>query len=168
MAPLYGYDSADPRRIPKSAKVLFPYADGRFAWHPKDFGFPKSVHVRYITVEGGSAAANRASIIDIEPGCVYPPGSAAVRDFVRARWEKHNDATVYCFRAELTAVTSALAGLKYKLFLSTLDGSKPRVFDGLHCSAVQFQGGPTSPYDRSIIYDTRWAQHEHEPADWWK
>lgn len=165
MAELYGYDSVDYNRIPKSAKVVFPYADGRYAWVSRAKKlFPKA-HIRAITVTG---EWEHASIIDVEPGTVWPPSDGRLRRFVENRWRLHHDATVYCFRAAIPEVKSALHGLDYKLFLSTLDGSKPRTFDGLHCSAVQFYNAPNQAYDRSIIYDVNWAMHKHDKPEWWK
>lgn len=141
------YDSANWRNIPRNAAAVLPYADGRYAYTHK--AFP---HARYrsISVLG---SWSRASIFDIEPGCIWPPSRA--RSAVQARQHRYGDATVYCFRSAVPAVKAALHGLTYKAILSTLDGSIYHHYEGWILTGCQFWGGVSAPYDKTVIFDRR-------------
>jgi hypothetical protein len=150
--PFIAYDSAAPGNIPAEAQGVFYYADGSFAWSPHRF--PEAA-ARGITVHGDP---DIASIIDMEPGCVWPPNNGVLRNFVRERMRVHGDACVYTFRAAVDECMAALDGLKpgARLFLSTLDGSAPTTYNGFTVAAVQYWGGMTAPYDKSVVFDTAW------------
>jgi hypothetical protein len=153
---MFAYDSANPSNIPANAEAVFYYADGRYAWSPHRFPGAKA---RGITVLGNPAVA---SIIDMEPGCVWPPDSGVLRNFVATRMETHGDACVYTFRSAVVECMSALNGLKpgARLWLTTLDGTAPEEYEGFTCAAVQNYGGMTAPYDESVIYDVDWMEHK--------
>jgi hypothetical protein len=143
---LTAYDSARPRLIPVQAEAIFPYWDGHFAW--KHTEFPHAAY-RYITVQGDPGA----DIIDIEPGCVWPPEKAVPWAVDRRHAEQ--DMTVYCNRATVPLVRAALAGFNWHLFLSTLDGSKPTEFEGIAVRAVQYSDRQDA-YDLSAVYQPAW------------
>jgi hypothetical protein len=144
---MIAYDSARPLLIPAGAQAVLPYADGHFHWSNREF---PAAQYRYFTVLGNPDA----DIIDVEPGCIWPPARA--RDWAQRRLALHHpDLTVYCDRDTVAAVREAMAGLAWHLFLTTLDGSKPEVYDGLHVRAVQFTDR-NNAYDESLIFDDGW------------
>jgi hypothetical protein len=143
---LTAYDSARPKLIPATAKAVFPYIDGHFAW--SHTLFPKALY-RYITVQGDPTA----DIIDIEPGCVWPPEKAV--PWAKTRRSQELDLTVYCNRFAVPMVREALAGFHWHLFLSTLDGSKPTEYEGIALRAVQHTDR-SNAYDLSVVYQPNW------------
>lgn len=151
---LLGYDSARPDLIPKDAQVVFPYADGNYAWaDQREELFPQARY-RLITVFGNAAIA---SIADVEVGNpdLWPPDKA--RAFVIARHDSGHRATIYCNRGDLPGVQQACNGLDYDVWLATLDGSQPTSIEGGgRLVAVQYQGGEDAPYDVSVIWDETW------------
>lgn len=151
---LIGYDSVNPQDIPADAAVIFPYADGEFRWTAKDLRrFPHAAR-RFITIE---ANAHLANIFDVERGA----GTVEqARPFVqeRTRLFPNTIPTIYCNRSTADLVIPALDGLAWRLFLATLDGSKPTSYSGKHCGAVQFKGGAGALYDESVIFDTSWPR----------
>ena len=151
---MIGYDSVNPKDIPGSAQVVFPYADGGFKWNVSDLArFPKARR-RFITV---TANANVANIVDVERGDASPSDA---RQFVeeRSRLFPGVIPTVYCNRSTADMVILALRGLHWRLFLATLDGSQPESYAGKPCGAVQFRGGAGALYDESVIFDTGWPR----------
>jgi hypothetical protein len=144
--PLTAYDSVNPELIPSAAQAVFPYADGDFAW--SNARFPKAKY-RYITVTGEPAV----DICDVEPGCVWPPQRA--RAWAQARHDANKDITVYCNRANFQAVKIALSGFTWGLFLATLDGSTPTIYENMPLRAVQYTTRE-GLYDESLVYDEAW------------
>jgi hypothetical protein len=145
---LIAYDSSDPANIPVNAAVVFPYSDGRYVWPHTQF--PRAMY-RYITVRGDTGT----DIADFEPGAIWP--GEALRTWAearRARFE-HADLTVYCGRNNFAAAKTAMAGLTWHLFLSTLDGSQPQSYGGMQLRACQFTDRQNK-YDMSVVYDQRW------------
>jgi hypothetical protein len=143
---LIAYDSARPKLIPATAEAIFPYWDGHFAWN--HIMIPHARY-RYITVQGDPGA----DIIDIEPGCVWPPAKAVA--WCHDRRKAELDMTVYCNRVTVPKVRAALAGFSWHLFLSTLDGSKPSEFEGLPLRAVQYTDR-NDAYDMSEVFQPNW------------
>jgi hypothetical protein len=144
---LIAYDSARPWLIPSNPAAVFPYADGHYKWSNAEF--PRA-RFRYITALGNP----EADIIDIEPGCVWPPARAA--DWAHRRLELGRpDLTVYTDRDNLPEVRAVMTGFTWHLFLSTLDGSQPAEYDGLHVRAVQFTDRK-GLYDMSVVFDEGW------------
>lgn len=145
--PLIAYDSAHPALIPPNPGAIFPYADGRYRW--SHLAFPHALY-RYITALGDPLA----DICDVEPGCVWPPLRA--RDWIAEReYHGHGDHTIYCSRDTVPAVRMALSGFAWRLFLATLDGTKPTEYDGIQLRAVQYTDR-SNRYDESLVYDTDW------------
>ena len=145
------YDSTRPWLIPAAAaEAVLMYADGEFEWKPQDKArFP---HARYRSI---SVLNNPkiAAVLDVEKGDATP---ADAPGFIRAR---PGDAAIYCNRATLPAVQAACHGLDYRVWLATLDGTRPTaITGGGTLAAVQYFGGLHTPYDLSVVYDEAWMR----------
>jgi hypothetical protein len=143
---IIAYDSASPSLIPADAKAVFPYGDGHYRWPHTEF--PHALY-RYITVTG----TWEADIIDVEPGCVWPPANA--RNWALEREHRKLDITVYCDRDSYAQVKEVFADFTWHLFLTTLDGTKPTEYDGKKLRAVQYTDR-NQQYDESLVYDVGW------------
>jgi len=142
------YDSATPSLIPSNPPAIFPYADGVYAWSHKRF---TRAAYRYITVEGNPAA----DIIDVEPGCVWPPANAGT--WAKDRHRHHSeDLTVYCNRANLPAIRAVMddLGFAWHLFLAAWQEPALTEYDGIKLRACQYFAG--DDYDMSKVYDEGW------------
>jgi hypothetical protein len=142
------FDSANPSNIPAGSYACL-YADGLYKASSEEAARFKAV--RWITIEGGTAAAAYAGCADFEQGNPVYEGSA-LREWVQARANAGERARVYCSRSDLATVRMRCAELSYLVWLATLDGNKlkPSYTTGLW--AVQYQGGMTAPYDISVLY----------------
>lgn len=142
------YDSARPRLIPAGAGAVFPYCDGHYSWSHLEFPHAR---YRYITVLGDPDA----DIADVEPGCMSVAG--AVTWALERKARGHTDLTVYVDRDLFPSVRHAFAErrLSWHLFLTTLDGSKPASYDGMHVRAVQYTDR-NGAFDESLVYDEGW------------
>ena len=141
---IISYDSAAPHNIPASAPAVLPYIDG-FSWSNSMFPHAR---FRYITVHGNWP---HASIFDVEAGAI---SVSELPSLVHQRNEHHgNDSIVYCSRSTVQAVKDVLGNRPWKLFLATLDGSQPRSWVGKPTAAVQYWGGMSAPFDKSIWWD---------------
>jgi hypothetical protein len=144
MTSIIAYDSAAPNNIPLSAPAVLPYIDG-FAWSNS---LRPRARYRYITIHGNWP---HASIFDVEAGAISVD---ELPSLVHNRNANHNDdSIVYCTRSTVASVQSILGNRPWKLFLATLDGSQPRSWNGKPTAAVQYWGGATAPYDKSIWWD---------------
>lgn len=152
------YDSTRPGLIPVDARFVLAYADGRYAWKPEDYNrFGPGVRLRKITVLGNPDVAN---ICDVERGDVPADSlakAATARTFIEG-WNRHHmePATIYCNRDTLAVVQGACSGLSYRVWLATLDGSRPRYYSGAAIVAVQYKD--TGEYDESEVFDQGWLR----------
>lgn len=141
-------DSATPTNIPDSWNgAVAAYIDGEFAWPRHQIA--RFHQVIRISVTGAASAARAARVIDVEQGAATPADAA---DFIRERIRLgHHDATVYCSRDTVPAVQKACAGLAHRLWVADWTGH-PHKIHGIDAWAVQYHGGPSLPFDTSIIY----------------
>lgn len=144
------YDSTRPNLIPASAPAVLIYADGAFKWtHEDKARFPHARHRAISVLNKPSVAA----VLDVELGDATPEDAPG---FIKARF---GDACIYCNRSTLPAVQRACAGLDYRVWLATLDGSKPTsIRGGGKLAAVQYQGGQKAHFDLSVVYDVSWLR----------
>lgn len=153
---LTGYDSTRPGLIPAGAECFFYYCDGNFRWSDESIArFPHAKR-RAITVLGNPTA----NIADVEKGNMTPED---VPGFLRGWREHHPDGypgTVYCSRSTLVQVQLWCKGMEFGVWLATLDGSIPtHITGGGTLLAVQYEGGPTAPYDVTRVLDEDWPHH---------
>ena len=159
------FDAWDPHAIlnahPRPWGVL-AYCDGEQAagWSAamQDGLFDHSRR-RYISVIPSSGAWRMADIFDCEEGC-YTPAQAAASAKARLH-ELDSVPTIYVDRDWLPEVVAACkqAGVSaWNLWLTTLDGTIPAEVDGIRPVAVQFQGGPTAPFDVSAVLRPGWMR----------
>lgn len=96
------YDSVSPRAIPRDAKMVAGYIDGRYAWSAADWGlFPSAVHVP-ITALG----RDDGIVLNLEPNGYWPSDLGV--GWVRARRAKGVDPTIYLnYRNHLHLVRAA-------------------------------------------------------------
>lgn len=73
----------------------------------------------------------------------------------RNRRFPHDKTIIYCSRSTVGAVQAELQGVSWFLFLATLDGTRPKSWDGKPTIAVQYWGGGNAPYDLSWWWDRR-------------
>jgi len=140
------YDSTQPNLIPAGSHACL-YYDGDYAANPAEA--KRFAAVRWITVLGDY---RNCGIADYEQGNAVYSEPGALRAYVEGRKNMGTRARVYCDRANLPKVRSALEGLNYLVWIGTLDGDKlsPGYTPGLW--GVQFAGGPTAEYDTSVLY----------------
>ncbi|SRR6266567_41849 len=153
----FGYDSTTPEKIPRDAKMIFPYiTPSEFAWTDKQIAlFPDAIPVR-ITVHGMLPDWQQASIIDVEHGAFTPEQA---RKFVIRRNDfRPATATVYCNRATLPAVQAACHGLHWHLFLASPDGNPEEIPPIPNVVAKQFRFH--GDWDESVVYDPTWHAHK--------
>jgi hypothetical protein len=143
------YDSTRPGLIPEGAHACL-YYDGDYKATAEQA--ERFQAVRWITVEGGAAAAAHTGAIDFELGNPAFTGSR-LRDWAEARKAMNCRARVYTDLANLSKAMAQVTGLGNVVFwLATLDGDKlhagwmPRLW------GVQYAGGPTADYDQSVLY----------------
>jgi hypothetical protein len=156
------YDSARWGLIPKGADAAV-YFDGRYAVTPEEA--TRFSRTRWITVLGGAPAAAHAGACDYEPGNASFEIAGRLREWAAERKEMGCLARVYAGRSNLAAALDAVGDLENVIYwVATLDG-KPWTAAELTADllaldiaiaenrlwAVQYKGGPTAPYDESIL-----------------
>jgi hypothetical protein len=141
-------DSATPQNIPSSWDgAVAAYINEAYAW--PDAQIDRFRRVIRISVNGDPAEARRARVIDVERFAASP---ADAPPFIRERMRLgHNDATIYCSRDTVPAVQQACGRLPHRLWVADWTGA-PHKIHGIDAWAVQFHGGPSLPFDTSIIY----------------
>lgn len=145
------YDSITPEVIPADAEMVAGYVNGRWDWAAKPGAFARWPHAAHVRIDVNGSDPLNAGVIDVERGDASPEVAAR---WVTIRNRAGLGATVYCNRATLPSVREACHGLKYKLWIATLDGSK---LDG-EFAAVQYLGAKDVGFnaDMSIVYDDTW------------
>jgi hypothetical protein len=146
------YDAVTPANIPGSDKEppvtsACLYYDGAYAARPVEARWFRQV--RWITVLGDY---EHCGIADWERGNAVFSQPGKIEDWVNGRLAMGKRARVNCNRSSLPVLQGRLAGLDWLLWLSTLDGTIVRADAYPNLWAVQFAGGPTAPFDTSILY----------------
>jgi hypothetical protein len=145
---LHMADRATPQNIPDSWNgAVAAYINERYAWpHHQIMRFNQVIR---ISVTGDPDEAKKARCIDVEQFAATP---AEARAFIRERIRLgHHDATVYCSRDRVPEVRRACHGLPFRLWVADWTGQPHRIH-GIDAWAVQYHGGPSLPFDTSIIY----------------
>lgn len=164
-------DSINPAAIPEDWPFVIGYFNGPVsAWPASAIAERRARGNTVILVDVIGDAWEHASIIDWEKFDVQNPETLAA--WVRNRNQYRGDATVYCNRSSLPAVTRALAKEYWNLWLADLtpNGEPPMTPPALGLPntvklvAVQYVFGPQSggDYDMSIVYDDKW--HPSHPT----
>jgi hypothetical protein len=158
-----GYDAANFANIPADAQYAFVYGDGRYAVTESAIAarFPHGLRGRWISVMGTADV----DIDDCENGAITV---AQLPGRITAWNSSHPGGpvkVVYCDRSTLPQVQERCAGLEYRVWLATLDGSQPAYYCGASIVAVQYQT-VNGAYDVSAIFDADWAGNwlVHPPA----
>jgi hypothetical protein len=158
------YDSARWGLIPAGARALL-YWDGRYKATPADA--KRFSAVRWITIAGGASSAAHTGAIDFEQGNLAFEGGQ-LRAWAAARRAMGCRARVYTDLSNLPAAHKQVSDLKNVVWwLSTLDGSPANAAEMVTAArerdvdltpsqiwAVQFKGGPSAPYDESVLLGT--------------
>ena len=146
---IHFYDAANPRNVPSGVYAAVPI-DGMFA-HDWGLHIHRMEKVFRYTVLGGVAVAHQARGIDIERGDRANSPNFYI-PFLEERTKHYGDATAYCNRDTRPSVMAACerAGIldRVLFWVATLDGTSevPGAW------AVQYKGGPTSPFDLSVLH----------------
>jgi hypothetical protein len=140
------YDSTQPQLIPEGAHACL-YYDGDYAATAAQA--KRFAAVRWITVLGDY---RNCGVADFEQGNEVYSKPGALRDFVQGRIDMGTRARVYCDLSNLPTVRSDLEGLKYLVWLATLDGNKLSANYTPGLWGVQFAGGVDAEYDTSVLY----------------
>lgn len=111
------WDSITAADIPPQAPQVGLYVDGPFAWSAEDLA--RFAHARTIRIATRASTLD-ADALDVERGDATPAQAAAwVR---KARPQPGRLPLVYCNRGNRADVEAACAGLRYQLWVATLDG----------------------------------------------
>jgi hypothetical protein len=148
-------DAVNFGNVPKGAfKYAAGYLNGRFAT-PMSQLARFDGHLLIGVHPDDPTQARFVRCLDVERFDANPSDAPA---FIRERIRHgHHDATIYCNRSTFPAIQKACAGLPYRLWLATLDGTKLTTFMGKTVWACQFEtvrnaDGPL--YDVSEIFGT--------------
>jgi hypothetical protein len=153
------YDSA-PQVFPSGAQYAALYADGDFRQR-QPAGIPNA---RWITVDGGTSAAEYAGIADYEPGNPVYLG-AALREWAAARVAAGHRFRPYCNRSDFHAAYTQVAEFHPAWWIATLDNN-PRWDPESICASLRavsgivvppgdiwgIQWGTNSRYDTSYLF----------------
>ena len=158
------YDAATWQNIPPGSWAALA-RDGRFAVEPAAVE-RRFERVRYITVLGGKAAAAYAGIADYEDGDAAKSVPGALREWAAERREMNCLARGYADRSDLPEMHRLIGDLpNVRYWVSTLDDKQWTVeelvadilaVEGLKLDpaliwGIQIEGGPTAPFDRSLL-----------------
>jgi hypothetical protein len=162
------YDAVTPANIPDGAHACL-YWDGRYKATAAQAA--RFAAVRWITVEGGAAAAAHAGAADAEQGNpVFDP--ALLREWAVARKAMNARARVYTDRANLPRNWDAVSDLGNVVWwISTLQLDNGRQWTAQELAgdiganekitipldklwAVQYAGGVTAKTDTNLLFGT--------------
>ena len=146
------YDGVNSFLLPVGTKYA-AYVNGRYANYPTVVKrFPNS---RVFGIDVLGTAWEQASILDWENGDVQNP--AVLRTWAENRENfRPGTSVIYCDRDSMETVEDILAGMNYRLWISTLDGTDLTgtiTANGKIIVATQTHGGMDSPYDTSSTLD---------------
>jgi hypothetical protein len=145
MTDLIACDSTRPRLIPGNAWGILPYPDGEFEWPASELERFPHAHRRFISALGDYRLA---SIGDVERGAMTPEQAPG---FIHGRTRLYGDvAAIYCNLSTLPAVEAACKGLVFDRFIADWTGEPHWLADVDRLVAVQFAGGVTAPFDRTL------------------
>jgi hypothetical protein len=159
------YDAVTPANIPAGAYACL-YYDGLYKASPEQARRFKAT--RWITVEGGAAAAAGAGCADFEAGNPVHDVSGRLTEWASERQAMKCRARVYCNRSDLPRALDAAGDLSCVSFwIATLDNkqwSAPELVADIlalgvtlaedRLWAVQYAGGMTAKFDTSLLYGT--------------
>lgn len=142
------YDSTVATDIPANVTDVAGYVDGSFMWQSAWWDrFPSARKTRIATI----ASTLDADALDVETGDATP---AQTPDWVRkSRPQRGRLPWVYCNRSNRSAVENACSGLRYRLWVSTLDGFVG-MQPGALVAATQYAGensGSGGHFDLSLV-----------------
>lgn len=141
---IHFYDSASPQNIPSGVHAAV-YING-YAWPDEEI--LRMASVFRVSVLREASFARWASCIDVETAAATPADAVA---FCRERRELgFNDPKCYVNRSNWSTVKAAIADARLAeplWWVATLDGTQ----DIEGAWAVQYQGGPTSAFDLSVL-----------------
>ena len=151
------YDSSKWGLIPAGSDALL-YMDGAFAASRQDAKRFRAV--RWITVLGSA----NAGAGDFEEGNALFEASGRLREWAEARKAMGCRARVYCDLSNLKAAHAQVGDLENVVFWLALYGEKLTaeqlaaagepygvLLDPAKIWAQQFAGGPSAPYDESLL-----------------
>lgn len=141
-------DAVNFGNIPNGAfRYAAGYLNGRFATPESQLDRFDGI-IRIGVLGGDPTQARFARVLDVETHDATPSDCPA---FIMERQRAgHNDATIYCNRDTFPSVIKACAGLKFRIWLATLDGTRINEFMGHPLWAVQYE---TVSHDGNQLYD---------------
>lgn len=155
------YDSVNASAIPRAARMVAGYVDGRFAWSAADWAlFPSAVRVRIAVF----TSTNDGHVLDCEPGNNTPAESV---DWVLMRRKAAVDPTVYCGRntwwQQIRAAFQARGVPEPHYWVAdySVNQTAPAIPDG----AIGLQYRDAGSYDLSVMADYWPGIDPHQEAD---
>ena len=155
------YDSVSPEKIPAGAAACL-YADGLYKATQEQARRFKAV--RWITVEGGAAAAAYAGCADFEPGNPVYGGEGALREWAEARRAMHCRARVYFDLSNARDAHDQVGDMENVVYWVAAYGEKRTAAGvvqllagfGVHAGAekvwgLQYAGGVDAAYDTDVL-----------------
>lgn len=151
------YDAANPRNIASGLQAAY-YVNG-YKWSQADID--RMSRVFGVSVLPEAYWAHLARAIDLEQGAA--PNEAAVpfvlerRLYLKEHYGRDftDDSTCYVNRSNWPIVIHMFRDhgvVLPRFWVATLDGTWEVAEEGIDAWAVQGYGGPTAPYDMSIIH----------------
>ena len=147
-------DSTTPAVLPVNVSLIAGYVNGRFRWSPAEWARFESARQVRVNVTG---QPGRGNCLDVESGDATASHAPGWYDSID--WCPKDQLAIYCSRSSVQAVTAAMGGRDWRLWLATLDGSMPTTYLGRHVDAVQVidlakNGGPN--IDVSFVLNDKW------------
>jgi hypothetical protein len=149
-------DSISPDILPTNVGLVAGYVNGsRSQWpHNAWDRFPNSHHVR-VNVIG---TPTRGDCLDIETGDATPDHAPTWYDSIN--WTNKDNLIIYTNRSQVAAVSAAMGKRPWRLWLATLDGTAPTIWEGKAVTAVQYLGSQHlgMNMDMSLVFDDNWLK----------
>jgi hypothetical protein len=143
-------DTTTPDAIPVNVPVIGGYINGRYVWSKDDWArFPGAYQLR-INVTG---IPGRGNTLDVERGDATPEHCVAWWESIT--WKSPAERCIYVSRDNLPSVLTRMGSRPFMLWLATLDGSMPALYDGRVVDLVQFLPAKSLGFnaDLSAVYN---------------